>query len=495
MMLGNYTKLYDEKVYVKPVAVQAAGDKYIVDIEVWNTFYEPRVLTEIVGADVLSGDIDVEHAPFEPYLFKVSLNQIKSDTSLEFYFDDFISSAALFASEISDVFEDVEQEPEELVIHWPIDWSELPVLNNEWTTEVLENFDGSEQRISLRETPRQQIVYNFKNFNERQHEFDNLIYDHVGPIFLPLWFDEATIHGYIKEGMKTIELTKHSDILASSERAFITDGESYEIVEIASYADQEITTKDLVKRNYSDNVRIMPAALVRIADSNDSYTYSNKITGGIIAFEVEDNDTPSPSYSDDFERLEGIKILPFIPDRSLDVSQTFNRLRETFDPMLGSKHVYERTNQAIRHVSYDFTFFNRNDIQRFKNFENIMKGAQGEFYFEGPATLTELTEDVSSISNKIKVKNTGSAQAIAIKLANGDTIHRAIKHKEKIVGGEIITLNAAISSLTKDDIDYIAPLHLGRFASDLFTYTYETSNICKITKIIKQLLYADPVVI
>ena len=106
------------------------------------------------------------------------------------------------------------------------------------------------------------------------------------------------------------------------------------------------------------------------------------------------------------------------------------------------------------------------------------------------ATTLEITIAQANYKNFLKSKT--FAPSIALKLYNGAVLYRNVESAvQGLENTEVITLQEPVNNIMIEDVEYIAPLFLGRFESDEFAHTFDTPADSSITKIIKQLIYVD----
>ncbi|MEJ3598201.1 hypothetical protein [Pseudomonas bubulae] len=388
-----------------------------------------------------------------------------------------------------------------LVMPERIDWATRPEMSIQYLTEVIESFDGTEQRIALRDTPRVALNYMYSMTDEQQYRFDNKIATSSGSMLVPLWPLQCGLARGIYTGDACINLAEVLAHLASSETILVSEYDRYEILSVESVAGQVITLKNMAKNDFSESAIVVPVRIAYPADESNSTSLLRSFDQHSITFDLDEAQIHKPTPVDDFDYLDSRPIFPFHPDWSNDITTKYSRLRETHDPLIGVRSRYERINGSVKILSQTFRFFSEQERQRFEDFAELMNGAQGEFYASGPGQAFELSEDIVVPTYKFKIKSSGYtnfansnslAQIAAIKLYNGTTIYRTILSATTNPDGtETITTKELTNNLKTSDIETIIPLYLARFDSDEFRYIFDTNEVSTITKNIRQLLYAD----
>ncbi|HGY9638051.1 TPA: hypothetical protein ACOJPK_003535 [Pseudomonas putida] len=491
---GTY---FFDNVFLTPAKIDAGvvvpGTEF--SFELWHSSTSPKQLTGVTQTGAsgieLDGITSGSMASFESFDYKISLSQARGVVDYRAAFD--FGSGAEYSFTLTASMA--------LVMPERIDWATQPEISIQYLTEVIQSFDGTEQRIALRDTPRYSISYTYSMTDEQQYLFDNKLATSSGSMLIPIWPLQCWLSRAISEGDASIALADISAHVASSETILVSEYDRYEILSVESVAGQVVTLKSLAKNDFSGSAIVVP---LRIASPSDESTSTSLLRGfdqHSITYDLDETQILKPAPVDDFERISGRPIFPFHPDRSKDVTTQYTRLRETLDPLIGARSVYSRTKGAVKILGQTFTFFSESERQRFEDFAELMCGAQGEFYIEAPGQAFELSDDIYGPTYQVKIKQSGYinfansnsfAPLIAIKLYNGTTIYRTIKQVTANPDGtETITTMEQTDSLNARDVETIVPLYLGRFDSDEFRYIFDTSEVSTITKNIRQLLYAD----
>lgn len=225
-----------------------------------------------------------------------------------------------------------------------------------------------------------------------------------------------------------------------------------------------------------------------------------EVTGA--SFDFDEVELLRPLPADDFTAFNSRRVLDIRPDRSKDCTVQYKRLRETLDPAIGRRYIYDRAQGAVKYLQLSWRFFDQKSRKRFDDFAELERGAQGEFYIESPLVAMQLAKDVEAPTLEITIaqanyknflKSNTFATAIALKMYNGTVLYRNVKNAiQGLDNTEVITLHEPVNNIMISDVEYIAPLFLGRFESDEFAHTFDTPADSSITKIIKQLIYVDP---
>ncbi|WP_054890539.1 hypothetical protein [Pseudomonas sp. NBRC 111129] len=496
----SFGTFFFDNVFLTPERIDAGvvvpGAEFT--FELWHSFVDAKVLAGVTQTGALGVELDGATSgslyAFTSFAYGVSLSQAAGVVDYKASFDFGMGAAHSFNLKASMA----------LVMPERIDWSTQPEMSIQYLTEVIEAFDGTEQRIALRETPRTSLSYMYSMTDEQQYRFNNKLASATGSMIVPLWALQCRLSQGVSVGDARIYLADASAHLASSETILISDYDRYEILSVESVDGLAVTLKSLAKTGFSSAAIVVPCRIAYVADESNSASLLRGFDQHTITYDLDETQILKPAPVDDFERINGRPIFPFRPDRSKDVTTQYTRLRETLDPLIGARSIYDRARGAVKILGQTFTFFSEPERQRFEDFAELMNGAQGEYYVEGPGQAFELSEDIYGPTYKFKIKQSGYsnfansnslAPLVAIKLYNGITTYRTIQQVTANPDGtETITTLEQTNSLVASDVETIVPLYLARFDSDEFRYIFDTTEVSTITKNIRQLIYADPAI-
>ncbi|MDV5387611.1 hypothetical protein [Pseudomonas juntendi] len=493
----SFGSFFFDNVFLTPTEIDAGvvvpGAEF--SFELWHSFTDTKALTGVTESGAfgvaLSGITSGTLHSFTSIPYAVSLSQATGVIDYRASFDFGTGSAYSFSLTASMA----------LVMPERIDWSTQPEMSIQYLTEVIESFDGTEQRIALRDTPRMSLSYLYSMTDEQQYQLDNKLATSSGSMLVPLWPLQCRLSNPVKPGDSKLYLEEISGHVASSEIILVAESNEYEVLTVEAVDGPMVTLTSLAKTGFSRSAIVVPCRIAYPSDESNATSLLRGFDQHSITFDVDETKILKPAPVDDFERLNGRPIFPFRPDRSKDVTTQYNRLRETLDPLIGARSIYDRAKGTVKIMGQTFTFFSEAERQKFEDFAELMNGAQGEFYIEGPGQAFELSDDIYGPTYKFKIKQSGYiniansnslAPLIAIKLYNGETVYRTIQQVTANPDGtETITTIEQTDSLNARDVETIVPLYLARFDSDDFRYIFDTSEVSTITKNIRQLLHAD----
>ncbi|MCK2116536.1 hypothetical protein MYW52_13590 [Pseudomonas juntendi] len=494
----TWGNVFFDNVFVTPAVIDAGqiSSEETFDFSVWHSYRSSIGLASVTefgveGVDLIgrkSGSL----LSFEASRYEVFLSQSSQDVDYRASFDFGVAGSYDFALTASRA----------IILNFGIDWSVQPEIKHSYLTEVIESYDGTEQRISLRDKPRMSATYQYGLTDAEQYQFGNLVGNFSGKYLVPLWPFQTNLSTPLMAGQGSIAVDSINNYIRFASKVMIVDGDVWETLEIAETSELLVSFKTLAKKNYSPAARLVPVVQALIGEETSSVVHGMNVEITTATFDFDEVEYSKPIACDDFALFNGRRVLDIRPDRSQDVSMRYLKLRETFDPNIGKRYSYDRQQGAVKFFQFGWRFFNEFDRMRFEDFTELERGGQGEFYVESPLVGLELNKDIEAPTLQIAVKKANYknflrskafAPAIVIKLYNGTRLYRnVVGASEGLNDSEVIDLDESVSGIAVDNVEYIAPLFLGRFESDEFNYIFDTSVDSTITKIIRQLLNADP---
>ena len=493
----SFGDFFFDNVFFTPAVIEAGvvAPSDTFEFELWHSFTTDKLLAGIneSGADglVLEGGTMAGVLPgFASTEYRVFLSQSKGGIiTYEAGFD--FGSVGVFPFRLTATMA--------TIIVEGIDWSAQPEMNVQYLTEVIESFDGTEQRITLRDQPRVAVTYQYLLDDGALTEFDIKFGNFGSQLLVPIWPQARELTRDVVPGDRTINLETNRYIECSN-TVMITDGVDSEFVSVESLAEGQVVLSNLTKKDFRLGSRVVPVRVGYSSDESSAYIKTDSLASHGITFDLDETTFSKPTPIDNFEKYRGKHVIPFRPDRSTDISVQYQRLREHFDPTIGARSIYERTPGAVRIFTHSFRFFSETERQRFEDFAELQNGAQGEFWMQSASIAMEIVEDIYDETYKLKIKPVGYGRldksksfppAIVIHMYNGTTIKRSLVSAKAANGFEELIFDEPLRNIKVEDVESIKPLYLCRFESDDFRYVFDTTQDSTITKTIRQLLHVD----
>lgn len=232
---------------------------------------------------------------------------------------------------------------------------EAPVRETlSWRTDVQESYDGSEDRLQVRQSPRQEFEYRYPTQPERKTSAFNAIYGARAERWLvPIW-TQAQLIGTVTAGQQALAVnTAYSEFRGASLALLWKDPDNWQLLGIDSLDSASLTLVGTTEA--LDSAWIMPVRFARIMSNVRKKTDAHQAEY-LIRYEALDNATlavpdPAQFLGDDLYTDETLLI-------GKSVSDNLIRRVEVLDQALGtvafrSPWEYTRVSRPYRKLAGD----------------------------------------------------------------------------------------------------------------------------------------------
>lgn len=301
---GTWGDVFFDNVFVSPATIDAGlvtGEE-TYEFSIWHSYRSSLELlgvTEFGGESVdLAGTKAGSVTSFVSSKYLVSLNQTTGDTSYRAAFD--FGHAGSYDFRLTAT--------QAIVIHFPIDWSMQPELRHSYLTEVIESWNGAEQRISLRDQPRMSATYQYGLTDADRYLFGNLVGNFSGQYLVPIWPMQSELAEPVARFDSKATVTDLGEWVVPGCRVMLSDADMWEICLVASVAGLEVAFTDLVKKNYRSGARLVPVSQAWINDEVSSVAHGMNVEVTGASFDFDEVELLRPAPVDDFSIFkDGLK--------------------------------------------------------------------------------------------------------------------------------------------------------------------------------------------
>ena len=354
----------------------------------------------------------------------------------------------------------------------------------EWLTDIITARDGSEQRISVRRTPRQgyQITVRFETEQE-QAAYEALMFKSQKRAWgFPIWTEWVIHTGTISAGASTITVdTTNADFRDDSLGIIWKSPTDYEIIKIATVAAGSLALSTVMQGTFTGEKYIMP---LRITQMNQAV--KRKITPdgdaeASVNFVVKDNALLT-SYvaATTYKGLTVITKAAYV-DGSLDETSDADIIISDYDTgefLLYSDSDYNKITQ-----SHLFKNFTKAECWAHREFIHSLLGQQGTVWIPSFKDDMILTDAIGVADMSFRIENIGLADNmelnalrtdVAFVYPDGSMILREITGITESGDEEIISIDLALGvEINPGDVQ-ICFLDRYRLVSDKVKFEWET---------------------
>lgn len=364
------------------------------------------------------------------------------------------------------------------VIIWPFQ----PMIGIEetlqWKTNILEAYDGTEQRITVRSTPRQRMRMNYIKYDNLERRVRALLFDWLDKVFaLPMWFEarRTTVPNTI--GSTTIVVdTANADFRVGSLVFIYADDETYEAMEIATVNANDLVLDSALAYDYPAGALVMPATTAH-ASTNPS---TPRQPGGGNAYTMEFVTIDNHDLSDAGDTTEYDSKLLLDDCNLVDSgeSDSWERPVIVIDSESGRITQTSRTDRSRFRTMKKWDSPDLAELWRIRRLLHALAGSRVSFFLPSFRSDLILTQDISPGSPTIRIQECGYTTFmksrrpwadVRIILVDGTTETRRIIDSEVDGDEEVLTLSSAfdpINVIDLDDVVRIEYVNLVRISDD-----------------------------
>ncbi len=349
----------------------------------------------------------------------------------------------------------------------------------EWLTDILENYEGDEARIKLRNLPRINLSFDIKakNINENHRIKSYLSGWHGKQYIIPFWHESMRSVVALTADDSVINLDTTTSSYVDNEYVFIYENaDKNEMVKIDSFNTTSITLQSIIINNYNVGVFIMPAKRSFITSA---------IPFKHNAFEIEYSlnfkcvNTFNMSTYDLTEQYKGFDV--FLDYMFFD-TETFDkemvRPIESIDYNTGVFTIYDRLDYHRMNTSgVKLNIKGRSNIWLFKRWLHKLSGKQKYFWFPSFSNDITLLSEFASSTTDLEIQNilytdflkeNAMYKHLCFFKNDGSVILREITDSEILTATkEQITINSGLGFFGDvDDFRFISFMNLVRLNND-----------------------------
>jgi hypothetical protein len=433
LSLGGNDEFYN-RIIINPTAINAGNiiTAQTTAVSVWNGYFVNRTLSSIgeSGTDGITiTPTDSPPATILPleeqtWEVEVTINGPPIvDAVYTLHFDT--------GDEIIEVYG-------QRIFAWAFapDWSRPLLERLQWSTNVIESYDGTEQRIALRSEPKRYLEYQFGiTGGQERRKFENIVFGWGARTFLvPIWWEGQRLPSNLSAGASGVTLARVSSDWFVGGNAIIRSGNyTFEIVEIQGISGTTITFTRPTEQSWDQNTaRIFPAIAGYIEGdlSIDRFTGDQIIS--ICRF-LLDTDGNTPSYTPTNYRSQ--PVITEISDWSRDISAEYQRRLQVLDYGTGKFARDDHAAMPFIVTQHHFTKDGLPQIDALRGLFYALKGRQKMAWW--PTWLEDVVPvaQISSGSTYIDVEHNYIEQHLAgkpgrrdiqIQLLNGTIWYRRV---------------------------------------------------------------------
>lgn len=356
------------------------------------------------------------------------------------------------------------------VVVWP--W--MPQINHdesmEWKTDILQTFNN-EQRLALREAPRQDFTFTFQLNNEQFSKAKAIATQWAQRVYgIPVW-SELTRLGSLSLGAEEIFFDTSNADYRDNDIVIVWESDTkFVAVEILEVLSDRVNLKLPLEDNYSD-AYIAPLRFARTYQGMNFKRSPHDIIIASSTFTVTQNKDLGASVGYIQYRSRDVLLEPLLA--LSDISEKISRSLDLFDNGSGVVSV-DINNRYVRSTkSIVFDTLDRAERWKARKWIHSRRGKQKSFWVPSWNHDLILLEDAGSTATSITVRSIAyslyyEVTDIMIRRKNGTQVFaRVLGASTDVSGNELLNLESQLGeSVSVVDVDFISFMSLVRFDSD-----------------------------
>lgn len=364
------------------------------------------------------------------------------------------------------------------VVLWPFQPQPEIQETLEWATNVMEAYDGTEQRMTIRTTPRQRLRMNFIKFAAVERRAKALLFDWLARVFaLPLWFEARRTTAPSTVGATSISVdTAAGDFRATGLVFVYSSDTAYEAAEIEAVNASSLDLASELTLAYPTGTLVMPARTVYAK----SVPSTPRLPGGGSVYAMEfvtivGNDLASTSGSSAYDS----KVL--LDDCNLvesGDSDAWERPVIVLDTDSGRIYQTSRVDRSRFRTRKVWDSPSLAETWRIRQLLHAMAGSRVSFWLPSFRADLVLAATIGPAATTFRVEECGYTALmqsrtpfadVRLVLVDGTAIVRRVTDSEVDGAQEVLTIDSAfdpLAPITAAEVERIEFVNLVRISDD-----------------------------
>lgn len=457
-----------------------------INFTVFNSYFVPRTLNDITVSGSSGGLILTEPAPtplvyqpFQQYVYQLSVSP-EGPPSVE--------ATYLFDFDVVDLQLDVTG-TRLVLFYFEPDGEVQETL--EFATDILESYDGSEQRIQLRGAPRQRIEFDVLTEGVDDTKLRGLLFDWLPRVFgLPVWWEMRRVTTAPSAGTDVIQVsTLNADFREGGLMMIYQDKDKYEVIGIASMDSSSITLDTDIANSYTRKAVVIPVRTVYAAPNATRSITPTNLARTSVAFTTIDNiDLANSSSANTYLGKVILDDANFMDSR---YNETFETRVFGLDTVTGKVQQISGWDQSKAKMRKRWEVTTAADLWRVRRLVHSFHGNRVSFWLPSFRNDLQAVQNIAASTATIHIQHCNYTQIykgrtpysdIRVVLTDGTAYTRRIVDSNVDGDSEVLTVNAPLSTSTifLDDIERIEFVQLVRISNDRAKLTHYRAGTATI---------------
>lgn len=356
-------------------------------------------------------------------------------------------------------------------------------------TDVIEHKVGTEQRVSLRESPRQEFDFRLlrEDGPERQ-KLDMLLFDWLGKVFgVPVWIEPSFLTAAATAGQTSISVddTTLADFRAGGLAIIYADEDDFDALEVSSLGSTTINFNTPLLRNFPVGTRVMPLRTAVVASTVRERKHAVNLAEFELTMQVLDNIDLSDASA--WPTFSGKVILSDPNAIQQTADGDIDRRIVVLDSQTGKFGQVSPWDRARHGTPKTFITTSRQGLWNVRSLLHALRGQQVSFYLPTFSKDVNLSQTYLSGGSALTIFNVGYTRFvrqrapkvnIRIHLTNGTTFDRTVTNSAEVdETEEQLTISSPIGQdIAPEDVNRIEFIEKVRIATDDIIIEHANAN-------------------
>lgn len=454
------------------------------DISIWNAYRRTRVLSAVTVTG--AGDVELSGGPGAlPY----PLGALAETT--------YTLTVPSSGSPTIDTTITWGADPYDLVLRvtgtrvtaWAFvpDWSSPIVERVEWRTDVIQSYDGSEQRSALRLAPRQSWEFAVFFEGTARRYAEAVIWGNGARTWaLPIWPDGVELLAELPSGS--------AEVMADTAgRAFTADGlallmideRTAETLEVQAVQADRLVLKRPTSRAWPAGTRLLPARVAHLMDAPRLSRWSGQASMGTMRFDVVGPVEHAADAGSATHR--GIPVLERRPNWVEAPDMELSRKLAEIDNLIGLPVRIDEAAMPLPAQRMRWLHSTRADLGAFRSLAYALRGRQGAVWVPTwcddlvPAAIigsSDLAIDVEACGYTAHLYGQPGRMDLRIELTDGTVFYRRVTGASEISAStERVLIDSALGrEVAPAEVLQVSFIMLARLDSDALEISHWTGD-------------------
>ena len=364
-------------------------------------------------------------------------------------------------------------------------------------TDIIASVNGKEQRLELRDNPRQQFSVTYLLEDNDRQRFELLLLDWFDNAFaLPLWHEQIELTAAVSVGTTTYPVlgADNVDLRIGGIAMVFADSNTFAVISIVALTPTLITAGSVSAFGYPAGTRICPLRVVALSRHVQGRRYPRQLQEMRCEFEALDNDTGAlagsltPGFWSTYDGRVLLSDCNFMSDT---VDEEVHRRVTVIDNETGVVSRTSDWDRSKRTHQKGFLPRTRAQLMQLRRLLVGLGGRQKAFWIptfsedltvKATLTIGTVTMDVTRVLYTRFAQSREPKKTFRITFADGTSLVREIASSVEIdPTTERLTINTAWpSTQIASDVVRVEFYELVRFDTDSFVIRHEHGGRARV---------------